>query len=129
MYSSHELHAERWLHMSTSGSPFSWLSRLFTRWTQSRDKKRGWHRFPLLIGLMVLIGLRTILRQKNLYDTTGVKLTASDKPASTEQGARYLAARTADGAYNDLDHPTLGGGGTRFGRNVPLSDVYPDESK
>jgi len=115
--------------MSTSRSPFSWLSRLFTRWTQSLDQKHGWHRFPLLIGLMVLVGLRTILRQKNLYDTTGDKLTASDKPASTAQGARSLTARTADGTYNDLEHPTMGSVSTRFGRNVPLSDVYPDESK
>ncbi len=125
MYPSDELHAERWLHMSTSGSP---LSRLFDRWMQSLDQKYGWHRVPLLIGLVILVGLRTILRQKNLYDTTGVKLTSSDQPASAEQGARYLTARTADGTYNDLEHPTMGSVMTRFGRNVPLNDVYPDEA-
>src|SRR5215469_15806254 len=120
MYPSDELHAERWLHMSTSGSP---LTRLFDRWMQSLDQKYGWHRFPLLIGLLILVGLRTILRQKNLYDTTGVTLTNSDHPASAEQAERSLSARSADGTYNDLGHPTMGSAGTRFGRNIPLNDA------
>src|ERR1700719_3376603 len=106
----------------------SWLSRLFTRWTKSLDQKIGWHRFPLLIGLIVLVGLRVILRERNLYDTTGVKLSGTDCPAPVEKGARYLTARTADGTYNDLEHPTMGSVSTRFGRNVPLKDAYPDEA-
>jgi Animal haem peroxidase len=106
----------------------SWLSRLFSRWTQSLDQKVGWHRFPLLIGLVILVGLRIILRERNLYDTTGVKLSSADKATPVEQGARYLTARTADGAYNDLEHPSMGSVGTRFGRNVPLKDAYPDEA-
>lgn len=107
----------------------SWLSRLFTRWTQALDQKVGWHRFPLFIGLMILVGLRTILREKNLYDTTGVKLSDKDQPLPSEKGERYLIARTADGTHNDLAHPTMGSAGTRFGRNVPLKDVYPDEAR
>ncbi len=114
--------------MSTSHSPFAWLTRLFTRWTQSLDQKYGWHTFPLPIGLVILIGLRTILRQKNLYDTTGVKLTGKGSPSSKGQGSGYLTARTVDGTFNDLEHPTMGSVGTRFGRNVPLYDAYPDES-
>ncbi len=114
--------------MSTSHSPFAWLTRLFTRWTQSLDQKYGWHTFPLPIGLVILIGLRTILRQKNLYDTTGVKLTGKGSPSSKGQGSGYLTARTVDGTYNDLEHPTMGSVGTRFGRNVPLYDAYPNES-
>src|SRR5207248_3453290 len=66
---------------------------------------------------------------KNLYDTTGVKFTGKGVPSSKEQGSRYLTARTVDGTYNDLEHPTMGSVSTRFGRNVPLGDVYPDESK
>lgn len=106
----------------------SWLSRLFTRWTQSLDQKTGWDRFPLLIGLVVLVGLRTVLRSRNLYDTTGVKLSSKDRPVPGEQGARYITARTTDGSYNDLAHPTMGSVNTRFGRNVPLKDAYPDEA-
>jgi hypothetical protein len=107
----------------------SLLSQLFTQLTQALDQKVGWHRVPLLIGLMILIGLRIVLRERNLYDTTGVKLTGSDGSAQVNKEARYLTARTADGTYNDLEHPTMGSAGTRFGRNVPLNDVYPDESR
>jgi Animal haem peroxidase len=106
----------------------SWLTRTFTQLTQSIDQKVGWHKLPLLIALVILIGLRTVLRDKNLYDTTGVKLSPSDKPVETGKNSRYLTARTADGTYNDLAHPTMGSVGTRFGRNVPLQDVYPDEA-
>jgi hypothetical protein len=106
----------------------SWLTRKFTEVTQSIDQKVGWPRLPLLIALVILIGLRTVLRDKNLYDTTGVTLSPSDKPVADEKDARYLSARTADGTYNDLKHPTMGSVGTRFGRNVPLQAVYPDEA-
>lgn len=106
----------------------SWLTRKFTEVTQSVDQQVGWHRVPLLIALVILIGLRTVLRDKNLYDTTGVILSPSDKPVASEKNARYLTARTVDGSYNDLKHPTMGSVGTRFGRNVPLQAVYPDDA-
>ncbi len=105
------------------------LSRLFTRLMQTLDQKVGWHRVPLLFGLMILVGLRIILRDSNLYDTTGVKLSPTDQPAPTDKNASYLTIRTADGTYNDLEHPSMGSVGTRFGRNVPLKDVYPDEAR
>lgn len=108
--------------MATSSSP---LSRLFTRLTQSLDQKVGWHRFPLPFALVVLIGLRTILRNQNLYDTTEVKLTGSDQST----GARQVTARKADGTGNDLAHPSMGSAGTRFGRNVPLEKAYPDKAR
>jgi Animal haem peroxidase len=106
----------------------SLLSRFFTQSTQALDQKVGWHRVPLPIGLMILVGMRIVLRERNLYDTTGVKLTGSDGSASVNKEARCLTARTADGSYNDLEHPTMGSAGTRFGRNVPLNDAYPDGS-
>src|SRR5690349_19673936 len=111
--------------MSTIGS---WLSRVFSRWMQSLDQRTGWDRFPLLIGLLVLVGLRIVLRARNLYDTTGVKVSSKDRPLPGQPGARYITARTADGTYNDLAHPTMGSVGTRFGRNVPLRNAYPDEA-
>ena len=107
----------------------SLLSRLFTRLMQALDQNIGWHRVPLLIGLVILIGLRIILRQRNLYDTTGVKVSTADQPAATDKNASYLTARTADGTYNDLEHPSMGSVNTRFGRNVPLKDGYPDEAR
>src|SRR5690242_11333639 len=111
--------------MSTIGS---WLSRVFSRWMQSLDQRTGWDRFPLLIGLLVLVGLRIVLRARNLYDTTGVKVSSKDSPLPGKPGAHYITARTADGTYNDLAHPAMGSVGTRFGRNVPLRNAYPDEA-
>ena len=34
--------------------------------------------------------------------------------------------RTNDGTYNDLRCPRMGSAGVRFGRNVPLSETFPD---
>ncbi|WP_201365081.1 peroxidase family protein [Dictyobacter formicarum] len=102
------------------------LLRLYTRIVQALDQSVGWYRMPLLLGLVMLIAMRIILRKQNLYDTSGVKSTGSGKSSSGGENARYLVARTADGTYNDLDIPTMGSAGTRFGRNVPLQDAYPD---
>src|SRR4051812_18178815 len=66
--------------------------------------------------MLVLIGLRNILRAKNLYDTGRGPL---DKPDVSEH-PRHLTARTLDGTFNNLDDPLMGSLGSRFGRNVPL---------
>ena len=39
---------------------------------------------------------------------------------------RWRNARTSDGTYNDLTCPRMGSAGMRFGRNVPLSETFPD---
>ena len=81
------------------------------------DRRFGWHKLPLLLAMPVLIGLRNILRQKNLYDTGRGPL---DKPDVSDH-PRYLTARTLDGTFNNLDDPLMGSLGSRFGRNVPLA--------
>ena len=81
----------------------------------------GWDHLPKPVGLLLFIGLRNLLRQQNLYDTSVEP--GRDRPPVAPFEARYLTARTADGTYNDLDHPTMGSAGTRFGRNVPLDDT------
>jgi hypothetical protein len=102
------------------------LLRLYTRTVQALDQSVGWYRMPLLLALVMLVAMRIILRQHNLFDTTEVKLRSSNRSSSVGGGAHYLVARTADGTYNDLDVPTMGSAGTRFGRNVPLKNAYPD---
>lgn len=83
------------------------------------DRTTGWSHLPALTGALVIGGLRTRLRQSNLYDTS--ELPAIKRPASLEShGLRHLTARTADGSFNDLNHPEMGRANTRFGRNVPL---------
>ena len=93
--------------------------RMFNAAAQALDQRIGWHKLPLPIGLLTLIGVRTILRQKNLYDTRHLP-SANERPVPPWDPA-YLTARTPDGTYNDLDDPAMGRAGSRFGRNVPLA--------
>jgi hypothetical protein len=85
------------------------------------DHRWGWDRLPTPLGLLVLIGVRTKLRQQNLVDTTG--LPAADVPPVGPPRPDHVTARTADGSYNDLAVPEMGRAGARFGRNIPLDRV------
>jgi hypothetical protein len=91
--------------------------------TEWLDHKFKWHRLPLPLGLFALFGMRWRLRAQNLYDTSPPTPTAPP-PA---QNQTYLAARTVDGTYNDLDIPAMGSANTRFGRNVPLERTLPEK--
>ena len=91
------------------------FSSLFAGVTEKLDQHIGWHRMPLPLGMLTLIGLRDRLRAKNLYDT-GRGPHEDPEPADD----RYLTARTIDGTFNDLGDPLMGSYGSRFGRNVPL---------
>ncbi len=91
------------------------FSSLFAGVTEKLDKHVGWHRMPLPLGMLTLIGLRDRLRAKNLYDT-GRGAHEVPEPADD----RHLTARTIDGTFNDLRDPLMGSYGSRFGRNVPL---------
>ncbi|SFI72951.1 Animal haem peroxidase [Amycolatopsis sacchari] len=95
--------------------------RLFTAVTGLVDQVVGWDRLPVPLGLLELIGLRTKLRQDNLYDTG--HLPAVDPPEAPAFSRDYLTGRTADGSHNDLDRPATGMAGTRFGRNIPLDRI------
>jgi hypothetical protein len=98
--------------------------RLFDDAAQSLDQTYGWHRLPLWVSLGTLIGLRNILRQRNLHDTT--QEPAIGLPPLEPPNARYLTTRSPDGAYNDLQNPRMGMAGSRFGRNVPIEHTYPE---
>jgi Animal haem peroxidase len=82
------------------------------------DRSVGWDRLPTPLGLLVLIGVRNVLRQRNLYDTSQVPAVGAVAPEPFT--SEVLTARDESGAYNDLDHPEMGMAGTRFGRNIPL---------
>src|SRR5688500_3026706 len=102
-----------------SGSLFS---RLFARATEVLDRRFRWHKLPLPLGLLTLVGLRMRLRERNLYDTSS----ASPVKVSPPGNRKHLTARTPDGAFNDLENPAMGSAGTRFGRNVSVELTYPD---
>ena len=89
---------------------------LYNSTAEKLDRRFGWDKLPLPVAMLVLIGLRNILRAKNLYDTGRGPL---DQPDVSDH-PRYLTARTLDGTFNNLDDPLMGSLGSRFGRNVPL---------
>jgi hypothetical protein len=89
---------------------------LLTSSAEALDRHVGWDKLPRVLAIPTLIGLRTRLRERNLYDTGRGALDSPD----VDRHPRYLTARTLDGTYNDLDDPLMGSLGSRFGRNVPL---------
>ena len=96
----------------------SFLSKLLAGAAQGLDERFGWHRLPRPLGILTLIGLRTRLRERNLYDT--------GLPGGAAPVGRATSVRTLDGTYNDLDEPLMGSIGARFGRNVPLESTWPE---
>jgi hypothetical protein len=86
----------------------------------SFDKE--WFRLPRPLAAKRLIQMRNELREKNLFD-------AEEPPHPRPAGPvppEVRTARTSDGTFNDLGCPMMGSRGTRFGRNVPLSETVPD---
>lgn len=110
--------------MEKKGYRTSLLWRVYNRVAQILDQKIGWDRLPTPLGLAVLVGVRNILRQQNLHDTT--QLPSAESTPLPPWQASFRAARTADGSYNDLDRPEMGRAGSRFGRNVPIESTYPE---
>ncbi|WP_320783377.1 peroxidase family protein [Streptomyces sp. CRN 30] len=98
--------------------------RIVTGIAQTLDRRIGWDKLPLPLGLATLLGLRVKLRQENLHDTEGVPaVNVPEPPPRTGDG--HLVNRTPDGSHNDLGSPRMGMAGTRFGRNIPLDKIAP----
>ncbi|MEY4354710.1 MAG: hypothetical protein RLZZ609_2951 [Cyanobacteriota bacterium] len=90
--------------------------------------KRPWYKLPIPLGLLKLSAIRARLRSHNLHDTSQLPdATRLPKPVA-DPAKVNLQARTADGSYNDLQHPEMGMAGSRFGRNVPLEAAVTDEA-
>jgi hypothetical protein len=95
------------------------FSKLLASTAAALDRRFGWDRLPRPLGIITLVGLRTRLREENLYDTgRGASLRA--QPGAIEH------TRSPDGSHNDLAEPEMGMVGARFGRNVPLAHTYPE---
>src|SRR5947209_1167513 len=109
---------------ASSGYRQTLFWRIYDWAAEALDHTVGWDKVPTPLGLLILIGLRNILRQQNLYDTT--QEPTINQPAIEPMQAGYLTARTADGTYNDLKNPAMGMAGSRFGRNVPIEYTYPE---
>src|SRR5215210_8562589 len=113
--------ATRGVQKGCSRMARSLFSRVFTEVTEALDRRVRWHRLPVPLGLLTLVGLRMKLRESNLYDTSSAP---AGQPSSS--GSRHLTSRSIDGTYNDLENPSMGSAGTRFGRNVPIELTYPE---
>ena len=100
------------------------MPRLYDATAEAIDRRIGWDKLPLLLAMPVLIGLRNVLRKKNLYDTGRGPL---DQP-DVDDHPRYMTARTLDGTFNNLDDPLMGSLGSRFGRNVPLEHTVREKN-
>ncbi len=88
------------------------------------DRRWGWDRLPTVLGIPVLIGVRDVLRRKNLFDTTGQP--AANPPPVDPADENVVTRRTADGTHNDLENPPMGMAESRFGRNVPIDHTFPE---
>jgi Animal haem peroxidase len=110
----------RW---STEASLKAFLTDIYTTVSSIIDARYHWWRLPTVPAILVLLAARIVYRRRNLVDTGILPTVNPLTPAPLN--ARYLAARTADGTYNDLNLPSMGAAGTRFGRNVPLDATVP----
>ncbi len=111
-----------------------------------------WHKLPyrvlprLSLRLWNLPALRYDLRRGNLYDTSGLPtrprpsdfnvepipgLPPPPDPFDPPDPFRPddLKFRRADGRYNDLQNPGMGGVCSRFGRNFPPEESWPDTDR
>ncbi len=108
---------ERWIRVDPHHP--SILERLIVRPAAWLDRRFGWDKLRLPLAIFTLAGVRDRLRAENLHDT-GVPAEGGT-PTAAEQ-----AYRTADGRWNDLDHPSMGAAQTPFGRNVPPAENRPE---
>jgi hypothetical protein len=98
--------------------------RIYDGICEAIDRRVGWDKLPVPAGLAVLIGVRNILRQKNLHDPSAV-VPITNAPPVPARTPEHLVSRSVDGTHNDLDHAAMGMAGARFGRNIPLDSVLP----
>lgn len=77
------------------------VSEWFTRGVVALDRRVGWHKLPPPIGILMLIGLRNRLREKNFFDTGTTETAQSTIP--TEVDPKSLNVLLAIYALNGPD--------------------------
>jgi hypothetical protein len=80
------------------------LKRSYMRAASSLDYHRGWDRLPKPLALLTLVGLRMVLRRKNLFDTGDEAVGWG--PELPSPGPRRLT-RSSDGTGTDPIYPGL----------------------
>lgn len=125
--------------------PHSAMLRLFAWTFQGINVLAPWYKLSTWPAVFNLGALRLVSRRYNLHDTSGVPVT---RPAGLQPTppweSRFLTERHPDGYYDDMTKPSMGSSsppegpnhdstlfeksnpGARFGRNVPLAEVFPE---
>ena len=88
------------------------------------DEHVRWDHLPTPVAVATLEGLRSTLREENLFDTGGDP--DPSLPPMVPDDPRWDGARSPDGSHNDPQRPAMGMAGMRFGRNVPIPDTWPE---
>jgi hypothetical protein len=113
--------------MSYRGSP---VWKLVDAIGSTLERHKLWYDRGTTAAIVILVGVRNILRRENLVDTGPDEVPATGRPqAPLPFEERFRTQRTPDGSWNVLDprgrpsaeRGAIGMAGTRFGRNVPLS--------
>ena len=69
---------------------------LLTSTAEALDRRVGWDKLPRVLAIPTLIGLRTRLREKNLYDTVAARSTGRRSTATRRSRAVDLHARVPE---------------------------------
>ena len=102
---------------TVAADPASLFTGFWTNWDEEDTE-------PALVKLAVQ---RIFLERANLHPTyLPGALVDNLEPGDIVCDTDTLTQRTIDGTCNDLADPAAGAVHTRFARNVPLSEVYPD---
>ena len=100
------------------------LERLLGRFAGLTNRFRVWHRWPFLIAMPTLVGLRVNMREHNLFDTETRSARCSSPRAvgRRPRSARRPTAATTTSASRGWAWPS-----TRFGRNVPIAETFGEQ--
>jgi hypothetical protein len=113
-----------------------WLIRTF----DGMKIKRPWYKLPTWVAVLNFVALREQLRSENLHDTNALAtyelpptVTISSTVGESVTGQSQPPAapdttiRTQIGDYNDPSDAQMGVAMSRFGRNFPFADSYPED--
>ena len=100
------------------------FSRLLSAIFRVVNRVISWHRLPRWLGVLNLLAYRDDLREYNLHDTA--QIPAIEIPPVPPRDVASGFVRMPDGTYTDPNDPQMGRAMSRFGRNVPLDQAWPD---
>ena len=104
---------------------FSFSQRLILAFVRRLDRRKPWHQRGKILGGLSIYAIRVRLRTWNLWNTDLLPTVVPQPPAEVKPDERQRRARTSDGSFNDLQHPDMGMGGARLGRNMPFQRSIP----